>query len=177
MPQMIVGVMITSLILIVVASSIRAIMLHSASLTNYADMTAQGKETLTFFRDDVQVATDIIVQDSNKLLLETSLNPTLKSELVEYIYDPYVQTLVRTITTTDYTTNPVIKTETVFLLMDGIKTFTLNYYTLVGDVTTKAIETKKIKLQANLERGVGGATLVDQDIAAQVIMRNRKMSN
>ena len=169
LPEVIVVVLVASLILIVIASSIRAIMLHSISLTYHAEITAQGKKTLTAFTDDVQVATDIIVLASDELLLDTSLDPA-KSDLVEYSYDANKQTLIRTIYA-----NTLDEEE--ILLMDGLKSFSFTYYTLVGDVTTKAIETKKIRLQAKLTRDSGGETVLDRDIGTQVVMRNRKMSN
>lgn len=144
-------------------------MLHSISLTYHAEMTAQGKKTLTYFTDDVQMATDIIVLTSNDLLLETSLNPA-KSDLVEYNYNSSNQTLIRVINA-----RTVLSEE--ISLMDGLKSFSFTYFTMVGDVTTKAIETKKIKLKAELTRGSVGGTDLEREIATQVVMRNRKMSN
>ncbi len=157
------------MILVVIASSIRAIMLHSISLTYHAEITAQGKKTLNAFTDDVRVASDIIVLASNKLLLETSLDPAI-NDLVEYNYDANEQTLIRTI----YANT---QNEEEILLMSGLKSFSFTYYTMVGDVTTKALETKKIKLEAELTRGSGGETVLDRDIVTQVVMRNRRMNN
>ena len=144
-------------------------MLHSISLTYHAEITAQGKKTLNSFTDDVRVATDIIALDSDELLLETSLDPA-KSNLVEYNYDANKQTLVRTIYVNTLNEEDI-------LLMDGLKSFSFTYYTIVADVTTKAIETKKIRLRAELTRGSGLETVIDREIATQVVMRNRKMHN
>ena len=169
LPEVIVVVLVASLILIVIASSIRAIMLHSISLTYHAEINAQGKKTLTAFTDDVRVATDIIVLDSDELLLEISLDPA-KSDLVEYNYDANKQTLVRTIYVNTLNEEDI-------LLMNGLKSFSFTYYTIVGDVTTKAIETKKIRLHAELTRGSGLETVINREIATQVVMRNRKVHN
>ena len=169
LPEVLVVVLVTSLILVVIASSIRAIMLHSVSLTYHAEMTNQGKKTLTAFTEDVHIARDILVLEPDELLLETSLNPG-QSDLVEYKYDSDNQTLIRTI-------HANTTTEEEILLMDGLKSMTFTYMTLVGDVTTKAIEAKKIKLQAEITRGSNSEQELTRVIATQVIMRNRKMSN
>ncbi len=167
--EVLVVVLVSSLILAVLASSVRALMLHSISLGQHADMTAQGKKTLTYFTEDVRVATDILVLESDRLVLDKSLISGV-SDLVEYEYFPVTQSFVRTI---NY--NTAIEEE--ILLMDGLVSLTMDYLTILGDSTTKPIEAKKIKFTADLTRGSNGEIELNRQIATQVVMRNRIMSN
>ena len=159
MPQVIISMLISMIIMAAIASTFSTVMQRSISLNHYSDMEAQGRRALQKFTGDVQTALDIYFLSANGFTLKT---PPAEED-IEYFYDSDVGTLSR-----------ITGTQTI-LLLKGLDSLTFKYHNLAGNETTKAIAAKKILMNAKLVRGKGVRGEAYYDVSTYTILRNKSV--
>ena len=159
LPQVVVTMLVSLIILAAIVSSFSTIMQRSISLNHYSDMEFQGRRALKYFIDDVRDARDIYSISASGFTLETLPG----EDDIQYLYDSNADTLSR-----------ITDTNTI-LLLDGLDSLTFTYHNLVGDTTVKTIATKKILINSTLVRGKGVRGETYYDVSTFTILRNKSV--
>ncbi len=159
LPQVIITMLISMIIMAAIASTFSTVMQRSISLNHYSDMDVQGRRALKYFTGDVRVALNAYSLSANGFILET---PPAEED-IEYFYDSDAGTLSR-----------ITNTVTI-LLLNGLDSLTFKYHNLAGKETTKAIAAKKILMNATLVRGKGVRGEAYYDVSTYTIIRNKSV--
>ena len=164
---------LSAIVLTALTSSLITIMKGSYSLNNYSDMVASAKKGRYQFTEDVGQSSEIMYSDSTNFIIWKPFSITAYQypynlsywTKIEYEYDSVAKTLVRTQNDSIVTT-----------LMRGVETLSFSYYTQVGNATVKRIDTKKIQMDATLER-VNGLESNTYEVSTRCSMRNLSIGN
>ena len=140
LPEVLIVVVVASILLAAISSSLLTLMRGSAKMADYSVMSGQARLCAQYFRQDIQLATST-----------SSLSPTGFSlvipgsgggfDVVDYLYDDTEKEVYRIF-------NGFSR-----LLMNNVKAFQFDYFTVNGFPTTNPIKTKKVAITADVGRG------------------------
>ena len=162
--EMIGVLFLSGMIMVVLSSSLMTILRGNFSVANYADMSLQGRRTISAFSEDVRSASDLMSLDSSRFQIRIPQTGGWSSQ-VDYQFDARNGIL--------YRYEGGIRTR----LMNGIEDLFFSYYDSSNGETSKLLEAKKIQLRVTLGRGNSMATNHSHVVSARVAMRNKAFGN
>ncbi|WP_269538927.1 PilW family protein [Cerasicoccus fimbriatus] len=137
----------------------------SVSLGNYADMNRDGTYFLERFGREIRMTSNVITAADNSFTID--VDSTSGTERITYSYLSSSGELVRVNNTTSSKK----------VMLDNISGIKIEYYNILGDLTTNINEVKSIQLRVDLTRNNMRDDNTDHIISARYNMRNRIITN
>ncbi|WP_309400401.1 prepilin-type N-terminal cleavage/methylation domain-containing protein [Cerasicoccus maritimus] len=137
----------------------------SVSLGNYADMNRDGSYFLEKFGREIRMTEDVVAISTSSFTLD--IDNANSDETVTYTYDASSGNLIRYSDTNG----------TKEAMLNGISSLTIEYYNILGQITTNINEVKAIQLRVDLTRDNMRSENTDHIISARYNMRNRIITN
>lgn len=165
--EILVSMGLASMILVSVLSSFIFFGKSSSSVGTYSDMSRESRRTLELLAQDIRMAEDVIVAQPYRLILQEPAS--IGGNRVWYEFDIDELNFTRT----EMNGLTVVQQKT---LLNNVELFNFAYYNIRGDLTTKLIEAKSVRIDAEMARYVTGLRNTDYIISARFMMRNREVS-
>lgn len=163
--EMLVSTSVLAIFVSIAMSSIVSLSKSSTSLINYQDMNKQGRSMMEVFSRDLRAATNVYETTSTRISFDTVTSDGT-SQKVTYEYFPNADILYRSI-------NDGLRE----IALEDASSFNLSFYTLRGDPTTTALETKRVEVAATIERKLLSTKNTNYFVSAQFVLRNHRVSN
>jgi len=165
--ELLVSMSLAAMIMVSVLSSFIFFGKSSSSVGTYSDMSRESRRTLELLAQDIRMAEDVIVTGAYELILQEPAS--IGGNRVWYEFD--IDDL--TFTRTEMNGLTVVDQRT---LLNNVELFNFAYYNIRGEKTTKLIEAKSVRIDAEMARYVTGLRNTDYIISARFMMRNRDVS-
>ncbi len=140
------------------------VMRSSFAITNYADMTTEGRRGLEVFARDVRQARDLVDFSETSLTLRLGAPGESPYDVV-YRYDPEERVFERE-----------EDGETRVLMRDVQDDFSLTRFNILQEETSSNPETKQIHLSLSMVKRVISRETSEKVISARYIMRNKAVA-
>lgn len=162
--EVLIATSLGGLVLAVSVSSLLFLAKTSQGLGNYQEMNMASRFTLEDFGSDSRMSVDVNSASASSVSLQV-YDTSGSTSTVVYTFDSNAGTFSRT---ADGRTDIILR---------DVKSLSLVYYNLHGDVTTTKLEIKEIQLQAEMQRKVLSVKNTNEIISARFMMRNRAVSS
>lgn len=149
----------------IATSSLVALSRSSTSLVNYQDMNEQSRVMLELFARDLRSAVSVDSVSDTALTIQTITSDGSK-KTISYTYSSSAGVIYRQ-------EGSGVRD----IILDDVAAFDMNFFTFRGQDTVNPIETKRVQIEAMMERTVLSSKNTNHIISAQFVLRNHRVSS
>lgn len=156
---------IMSIFVAIATSSIVALSQNSTSLLNYQEMNLQSRQMLEQLARDLRGAVEVHTVSDTGISVDTITSDGTQIT-VTYDFSSSAGLLYRQ-----------VDSKPRDILLTDLSSFDLNAYTFRGATTVNPLETKRVQVEAVMERQTLATKNTNYIISAQFVLRNHYVSN
>ncbi|WP_309387393.1 prepilin-type N-terminal cleavage/methylation domain-containing protein [Cerasicoccus frondis] len=163
--EMLIVTTVLGFFVMIATSSMLSLSRSSSSLINYQAMNEESRLMLEQFARDLRSATQVINATDTELEIVTRTSSG-GAQTVTYTYNANASVLYRQV--------GVGVRE---IILSDVSAFDLDFYTFRGNTTNTPIETKRVQIEAMMERSVLSTKNTNHIISAQFVLRNHRVNS